>query len=257
MNRTFIVKSFFALIGLFLANGCMEEKKDGQEIVKIPEASGICYSSLNQTLFVVQDEGKVVQIDTEGNIQRKEKLGKYDLEGIACDDAHGRLYLAVEKKESVLVVDMKSLKVKKEVKIDRDFEGKRVIAKDDKHGIEGITLIDGELYLSNQSTKPYPNKDASIVFKIDGVKGKKAKITGIFDHGFIDVAGLDYHNGYLYMVSDKEDMLVKYDIARHKTVQTYTLDEFAQEGIAFDDKGYVYFADDNGGIRKYKSERFE
>ncbi len=32
------------------------------------------------------------------------------------------------------------------------------------------------------------------------------------------------------------------------------LDKFAQEGVTFDNKGNIYFADDNGAVFKYRQK---
>ena len=132
-----------------------------------------------------------------------------------------------------------------------------VIKKDKEHGIEGITLIEGKIYLANQSYKKYPNKDASIVFQISGIDKKKAKIEKIIQHNFVDIAGLDYHNGFLYMVSDKKNLLIKYDLRLKKAIKKIKLPHFAMEGIAFDNDKNIYFADDEGRVLKYKTSRFE
>jgi len=240
---------------VLILSGC-SSKTSKNVIAEVPEASGICYSTSRDSLFVANDEGSIYEITKKGKKVRKKKIGKYDLEGVACDDENSLLYFAVEVKESILVVDMKSLKVIKEVKIDRAFDGKTVIKKDKEHGIEAITLINGDIYISNQSYKKYPNKDASIVFRVGSLKKKKTKIKEIINHGFVDVAGLSYHNGYLYMVSDKKDLFIKYDLADKKVVKKRKLPKFAQEGITFDGDGYIYFADDEGRVLKYKSKKF-
>ena len=56
------------------------------------------------------------------------------------------------------------------------------------------------------------------------------------------------------MISDKKDLLIKYDLKKRKSVQKIKLDEGAWEGIAFDNKGYVYLADDDGRVMKYKKK---
>ncbi|MEA2027877.1 MAG: SdiA-regulated domain-containing protein [Campylobacterota bacterium] len=233
------------------------DKVQKYKIAKVPEASGICYSNLRDSLFVANDEGKVYELTREGNRIRKVKLGKeYDLEGVACNDKEKLLHFAVEKSESILIVDMDSLKIIKEIKINRAYQNQIVIKKDKKSGIEGITIVDGEIYLSNQSMRAYPNKDASIVFTVV-VNNDKAKISKIINHGFVDVAGLSYHNDILYMVSDKKNLLIKYDISKNKTLSIQKLPKFAQEGITFDNSGYIYFADDKGRVLKIDAKRFE
>ena len=222
-------------------------------IAKVPEASGICYSKSSNTLFVANDEGSVFELSLDGKILRKKKLGKYDLEGVACDDKNSNLLFAVEVDESVLVVDKKSFTVKKEIKIKRTYKNKMVLKKDKEYGIEAITIVNKEIYISNQSYKKYPNKDASIVFKISKLrKNKKSKIEDIIAHNFVDVAGLSYYKGFLYMLSDKKNLLIKYDIKKDKVIKKIKLDKFAGEGVTFDDNRNIYFADDEGSVLKYK-----
>jgi len=242
------------VLGLVLSS-CWGKSQDYKVIAKVPEASGICYASSSDTLFVANDEGKVYELSREGKRVRKLKLGKYDLEGVACDK--DKLYFAIEKKERILVVEQKSLNILNNVKIVRKYDGKVVIKKDNDSGIEGITMINGTLYLSNQSNRTYPNKDASIVFAVDSIKKKKTKITSIINHGFVDIAGLSYYQDSLYMVSDKKNLLIQYDIAKQKTIATHKLPKFSQEGITFDNQGFVYFADDEGRVLKVESKRFE
>ncbi len=221
-------------------------------IAKVPEASGICYSQKSNTLFIANDEGSIFELDTNGKILREKKIGKYDLEGVACDDKNSDLIFAIEVDESILVVNMKNLKVKKEIEIKRKYNDKMVIKKDKEHGIEAITIVDGDIYISNQSYKKYPDEDASIVFKVGKLNKKKTKIKSIIAHDFVDIAGLSYHKDFLYMLSDKKNLLIKYDIKKDKAVKKVKLDKFAGEGVTFDNSGNIYFADDEGSVLKYK-----
>ena len=50
-----------------------------------------------------------------------------------------------------------------------------------------------------------------------------SRIIDLIEHHVADTAGLTYHEGYLYMVSDKEDLLIKYDIQKKETVQKVKL----------------------------------
>lgn len=222
-------------------------------LIHIPEASGICYMKQSDSLFIASDEGSVYEINTEGKILRQQELGKFDLEGVACDEKNNRLLFAVEKSDNVLVVDAKTFTIQKEVNIKRSFDGVKVIKKDEENGLEGITIVDDTLYLSNQSTRKWPESDASVLIQIDSLEKEKASITQIVDHGYIDIAGLCYHNGYMYMVSDTDDLLIIYDLKTAKTIKEVKLESYDQEGIAFDNKGFVYITDDKGSIRRYKA----
>ena len=237
--------------------------KKGAVLVSIPQASGICFSHQRKTLFVANDKGYIYEISKSGEILRKQFLDqefmdkKYDLEGVTCDDAHGELFFAQEGKDNVLVVSQEDLSLKRKIKIHRKYQGKVVLSKDKKHGLEAIALMDDKLILSNQSMHKHSKTDLSVLIMIDkDSKGKKARITRILEHGQKDISGLTYHEGKLYMLSDQKNKLLIYDVKHEKVLKKIKLPHFAQEGIAFDDEGYLYLADDNGAVLKYKKERF-
>ncbi len=241
--------TFYVLTALLFLTAC--SAKEDHIIANVPEASGICYSKQSDTLFVANDEGRVYELSREGEILRKKRLGDYDLEGVACDEKKAQLYFAVEGSDNILVVKQKTFKVIKKININREYKGRTLLVKDKKRGLEGITMDDKYFYLSNQSERKYPRTDPSVIVKIDRKFKKKADIKGMIDHKHLDIAGLAMHNGYLYMVSDTENNLIKYDIKRDKVVSIRKLPDFAQEGVTFDDQGYIYFADDNGRVLKY------
>ena len=240
---------FYVLSALFFLTSCLAT--ENHVIATVPEASGICYAKNSNTLFVANDEGRVYELSTEGKILRKKRLGDYDLEGVACDEKKAQLYFAVEGSDDILVVKQKRLKVIKKININREYKGRKLLLKDKKRGLEGITMDSKYFYLSNQSDRRYPRNDPSVIVKIDRKAKKKADIKGMIDHKQLDIAGLAMHDGYLYMVSDTDNQLIKYDIRRDKVVFIKALPEFAQEGVAFDDQGYIYFADDDGRVLKY------
>lgn len=215
-------------------------------IAKIPEASGICYISTTNTLLVANDEGWLYEITPKGKILRKQYIGKYDLEGITHSKATDKLYLANEAKNSILVMNRVSFKVEKEIKIKKKFKGKDILGNSSKSGIEAIAFLNDELYISHQ---------ASHVFKVGSLKKNKTKITEIYKHGYKDIAGLTFKDGFLYMVSDKKNLLIKYDLKKNRTLQKIKLPKFAQEGVCFDNKNNIYFADDEGRVLKYKSKK--
>lgn len=220
-------------------------------IVKIAEASGICYSSRSNTLFVANDEGKVFEISKKGDILREKKLGKYDLEGLACDNENATLLFAVEGDDAILIVNQKNLKIEKQIAIKRKFQGKKILKKDKEHGLEAITIVKNAIFLSNQSYNRYPKEDASVIFQINTLKKKRAKIVKVIDHGYVDVAAMTYHKDNLYMISDKKNLLVIYDINAMQTLQEIKLKKFAQEGLCFDNENMLYIADDEGRVLKF------
>jgi uncharacterized protein YjiK len=232
----------FVSIALLLSS-CSEAV--GDQIAKIPEASGISYCSDSDTLIVANDEGAYYEINRKGKILNKKKLGKYDLEGVVCEDE--QMIFALENK-GILIVDRKRGK-KKKVVLDTYYQGKKLPLFDKKEGVEGIAKSGNLLYLSKQSKKK--KKSFIAVVKLTPYP---SRVVDVIEHHIADTAGLTYHDGYLYMVSDKEDLLIKYDLQQKKILQEVKLSKGAWEGIAFDDQGYVYLADDDGRVMKYKKK---
>lgn len=225
-------------------NAC--DASSGKKIAKIPEASGISYCSKDDTLIVVNDEGAYYTIDTKGKILQKKKLGKYDLEGVVCEEEE--MIFAVEDK-GILIVD-KTTRMKEEVPLNTFFNGREIKLFDKKSGIEGIAKRGNILYLAKQSKK---KKDSFIA--VVKLKPYPSVIVDVIEHQLSDTAGLNYEDGYLYMVSDEEDLLIKYDLEKKKSVKKVNLKKGAWEGIAFDDKGNLYLADDEGKVIKFKRKR--
>jgi len=233
-------KSFLLTPILFSLLACTTVSSDTHTIVNIPEASGIDYCHNSQTLMVANDEGIFYEISPEGSVVSKHTLGKYDLEGVVCHEKE--VVFAVEKGALLFVtrdtLESRELKLKgKKFKLSK------------KSGIEGLAFHDGLYYMSVQAKE---KKDA----KIFVVKAGKnyAKIKDVIEHGIIDAAGLYYKDEKLYIVSDKKDKLYVYSLKQQKIIQKIKLDKFAQEGITFDAEGYVYFADDDGSVKKYTTK---
>ncbi|WP_223897949.1 SdiA-regulated domain-containing protein [Sulfurovum sp. TSL1] len=218
----------------------------GKVIVKIPEASGISYCSSDDTLIVANDEGTYYKIDRKGKILQKRKLGKYDLEGVVCEEA--QMIFALENK-GMMAVETQSGE-KKEIPLDTIYHGRNISLFNKRSGVEGITKVGNSVYLAKQSKK----KKRSFIAVVR-LMPYPARIVDVLEHHIADTAGLTYHDGYLYMVSDKEDLLIKYDLQKKKIVQKVKLEKGAWEGIAFDSKGNVYLADDNGRVVKYKKKK--
>ncbi len=219
---------------------------EGKVIAKIPEASGISYCSSDDTLVVANDEGSYYEISRKGKTVQKIKLGKYDLEGVVCEDT--QMIFALENK-GLLIVDRESGE-KKKVILNTMYDGKKLPLFNKKSGVEGIAKVGNTVYLAKQSNKK--KKSFIAVVKLTPYP---SRIVDVIEHHVADTAGLTYHDGYLYMVSDKEDLLIKYDIDKKKSVQKVKLEQGAWEGIAFDNKGFVYLADDDGRVLKYKKKR--
>ncbi len=232
---SFKLTLFTSLLFTFIS--CAKTPTDTHSISYIPEASGIAYCQDTQTLIVANDEGSFYEITPQGKIISKHKLGKYDLEGVVCHEE--QLIFAIER-GALLLVDRKTLFTKKFKLKGKKFKLSR------KAGIEGLAYHDNRYYLSIQAKE---KKDAKILIVTLGKN--YAKVKSIIKHGIIDTAGLHYHKSKLYLVSDKKNKLYIYDLKRHSITKKIKLSKFAQEGITFDNEKNIYFADDDGSVKKY------
>jgi hypothetical protein len=236
--KTILLKITIGSILLFLLSACTAESApQNNKIVEISEASGISFCDKSNTLMVANDEGSFYEITPQGAILSKHKLGKYDLEGVVCEEEE--IIFAVED-GSILIVSRESLKVK-ELKIKgQKFKFSK------KAGIEGIVKIKDSYYVSIQSKK---EKDSKLLVLKLGVN--YAKITEIINHKIIDSAGLEYKDKKLYIVSDKKDTLYVYNLKKNKISKKIKLPKFDQEGVAFGNNNDIFFADDKGAVMHY------
>lgn len=217
----------------------------GDQIAKIPEASGISYCKDSDTLMVVNDGGKYYEITTQGRKLQKVKLGKYDLEGVVCE---AEQVILVRENKGIVCIDRKTGE-KKKIHVDTMYEGKKYKLFDKKKGVEGIAKVGNLLYMSKQSKK----KKKSFIAVVR-MEPYPSRIMDIIEHGIADVSGLTMYDNALYMVSDKKDVLIKYDLEKKKVVKKVKLEKGAWEGIAFDASGNVYLADDDGRVMKYRKK---
>jgi len=215
------------------------------EIAQIPEASGISYCANSDTLIVANDEGRYYEIDRSGKILRKARVKKYDLEGVYCED--DRFVFAVEDR-GILLVNRKSGKSKL-VEIGTTYRNKQLKIFDKKRGVEGITKIGDIYYLAKQAKK---RKDSILIaLKLGRFN---SKIVDVIKTKIVDMSGLTYYKDNLYIVSDKRDLLIQYDLKKKSIMKKIKLPKIAQEGVAFDGKGFVYITDDDGAVLKYRED---
>ena len=235
----YLFSSLFVLVSLSCSKG------NSNRIAKIPEASGIDYCADSDTLIVANDEGSYYEIDREGTILHKKRVGKYDLEGVVCREK--RLIFAIEDR-GLLIIGRKTGK-KRQITFDTTYHEKELSLFDKKSGVEGIAKSGDTLYLAKQAKKRKASRIAILRFD-----RHHRKIIDLIKPKIADIAGLTLYRDSLFMVSDKKNLLIQYDLKKRKIVKKIKLPEAAWEGIAFDGKGFLYFADDDGYILKYSEK---
>jgi len=228
------------------------------------EPSGIVYHPTRNLLYVVGDEGDILVMRKDGEYVIEKHLADADLEGITVNPSTGLLYIAVEGDEKILEVDPDSLVILREFVIDRYFQGKELLMRGGQ-GIEGITFIPddehpegGTFLVSNQSFN-LEGGEPSVICELEVpiVSSKSvldsAKIVRIIYPGIIDVSGLYYNplSNTLFVISDATNVFLEMSLDG-QILKQYAFIGDDQEGITLDDEGYLYIAQDSGGIIKVR-----
>ncbi len=230
-----------------------------------PEPSGIVYHPLRQTLFVVSDEGAVEEIETDGTrVSLADVPG--DLEGITVDPETGMLYIAAEGEDVILEFDPDSKTVTRRFPVNRAFGGnpnfleKRVQEYD--NGLESLTFVPdpahpegGTFYAGNQ-WDPSAILEIEVPLQSGGASGAEARIVRVLPFKIDDPAAMcfDPARRVLCIVGDADNIYAEIRLDG-TLVAEYAFLGDNQEGIAWDPEGYLYIAQDTGGILKVKDLR--
>ena len=235
---------------------------DKQHVV---EPSGICYHAQRGTLFVVGDEGDVAEIKKDGTPVANYMV-KGDLEAIAVVPETGLLYIGIEGEDVLLEFDPERGEVTRRFPINREFKGDHnfLQKQTDRYdnGIESLAFVPdknhpegGTFYVGNQWDPPMI-MEVLIPLKSSRAAEAKAKIIRVLPFKMNDPAAMYYDlvTKRLNIVSDADNILVEVTLDG-KMVKQYAFLGNEQEGICRDDEGYLYIAQDLGGIIKVKDLR--
>jgi len=273
---------FYLLIGIMLLASCSSAKYApsirfpykwldvqgfGGDIDQqnFTEPSGICFHPQRKTLFVVSDEGEIAEIETNGTPVFNQKVPG-DLEGVTVNPQSGFLYIVYEGMDVILEFDPDKKEVIRKFPINREFEGDpNFLQKQEEgydNGIESIAFVSdenhpegGTFYVGNQ-WDPSCIMEVLVPLKSSRAETAEARIIRVLPFKMDDPAAMYYDSktSLLNVVSDADNILVEI------TLEGMLVNEYAflgdnQEGITLDDKGYLYIAQDSGGILKVKDLR--
>jgi uncharacterized protein YjiK len=228
----------------------------------IVQPSGICFHPARKTFFVVSDEGEIFEMRTDGTVVFSQKVPG-DLEGVTVDPRTGLLYVVIEGEDVILEFDPDKRVVSRKFAVNRAFQGdpnflqkqtdrydngleSLVFAHDDGHP-EG-----GTFYAGNQEDPPCI-MELFVPLRTGGGDAPEARILRVLPFKMDDPSGLAYDplKKHLYAVSDADNIFVEITLDG-KLVREYAFPGNDQEGFAWDDEGYLYIAQDFGGIIKLK-----
>ncbi|MBD3413974.1 MAG: hypothetical protein GF421_06055 [Candidatus Aminicenantes bacterium] len=232
---------------------------------KIPEPSGMCYHPLRKTLFIVSDEGEIVEMETDGTPVFWQNIPG-DLEAVTVVPETGLLYIVKEGEDVILEFDADKKHIIRTFPLNRMFEGNpEYIQKQEGYdnGIESIAFVPddthpegGVFYLGNQWD---PSCVLEVAVPLNSCQKKvcEARIQRVLPLEMDDPAAMyfDFRTGLLNIVNDADNILVEMDL-KGKIIREYAFLGNDQEGIAVDEQGYLYIAQDMGGIIKVKDLRY-
>jgi len=232
---------------------------------RIREPSGICFSSRRNTLFVVSDEGVLVEIKKDGSPVANYRIGG-DLESIDIVPETGRLYIGVEGEDTILEFDPDQGVVTRRFPISRAFDGNPEFLKKQTtsfdNGIESIAFVPdnrhpegGTFYVGNQWDPPMI-MEVLVPLKSSRAEEAAARIIRVLPFQMDDPAAMYYDpvTRRLNIVSDADNILVEITLDG-RMVKQYAFLGNDQEGICRDDEGHLYIAQDMGGIIRVKDLR--
>ncbi len=231
---------------------------------RIPEPSGIVWHPSRKTLFAVSDNGGLFEMNRDGRILATHDVPG-DLEGITVDPASGILYIAVEGEDVVLEAEPDGGRVLRRFPIDRAFAGDPEFLKKETHhydnGIESIAFVPdaknpegGTFYAGNQDDPPCIVELSVPLRSAPG--GGPARILRVLPFKPQDPSALffDPATRHLWQVSDADNTISELTLDG-RLVAEYAFPGNDQEGLAFDDRGFLYIAQDSGGILKLQDLR--
>jgi uncharacterized protein YjiK len=216
----------------------------------VKEPSGVTFDAKRGHLFVVGDEGSLVEYDTSANVVAKHAV-KGNLEDVAFHPPTGLLILLDEKASDLIAYDPETQQQTKRWNLDRKaILGQEPGSKNE--GFEGLAVREdagrpggGIFYLVHQRD---PAMIVSITLDVSGGGGsvgsgavlERWPITG---HGDLTAATFMPRLQELLVMADKEDQLLVLRLDG-TLASTIPVPGTQQEGIAFDPSGSLWVADD-------------
>ncbi len=210
------------------------------------EPNGAVWHPLRNKLIVVDDSGRVSELDPlGGNVTTW--IVEEDLEGVTfADPADNLIYLAVEQPDKVLEFDLTTGSL-----TGNQWDLTPWLTGPSNHGLEALTYVDGLFYAGLQ-------EDGQIFifdFQADGVVQHLGNISPHL--GRDDLSGLHYDacTEILYAIHDSHDVIVEMSAAG-VFLREYDLPRDDQEGIAVIGDGAsgqttIFIAEDGGSVMRY------
>jgi len=222
------------------------------------EPSGIACDARSGHLFLVGDEGRLVELDAEGQVLARHKV-KGDIEDVAIHGPSGRLVLLSERKSVLVVFDPARGEERREVRLDDTaLLGQAPLLKN--QGFEGLAFREdkalsggGLFYLVHQRA---PAMVVAVTFdptQPPDHLGAESVATRFRVEGYEDLTAATWVPALerLLVIADARDRLLV--LEEDGTLDAEVpLPGAKQEGLCMDGQGSLWVADDRGGLLRFR-----
>ena len=197
-----------------------------QALKKIPEPSGIAYDKETGNYYIVSDHGMLFECDSVFNIVRKADEEGMDFEGVVVRDSF--IYVSDETPRFVYKYRKSDLALMKKYPV--SWSGAM------NKSFESIAYNKAKNCFLLVSQQP------AVIVEFDE-HFRELERTSFKDARDISDAG--WYNGFLYLLSGKEETIYKCDPLTYKPTASYKINVLNPEGLTFDALGRVYVVSDD------------
>lgn len=227
----------------------------------VSEASGVAWDARTGQLLVVGDDGRLAELDRQGRGLTLRYLGG-NLEDLALHPPSGCLVLLSEKRAELVVLAPGSDEIARRVSLDTAaLLGQP--PRDRNHGFEGLAFRPGArepgggtFFLTHQREPAmlielaFDPHGSALTLGAESVLGRWS----LAPHRDLTAAAWLPELQRLVLLSDAEDRLLVLDDEQH-VVAEVSVPGRQQEGLAFDDEGGLWVADDRLGLMRFARAR--
>ncbi len=227
----------------------------------VKEPSGIVFSPGRGTLFVVGDEGSLVEVATDGRVVAQIRTGG-NLEDVAVHTPSGRLVLLSEKKGELVVLDPATGKKTGKFQLDdQALLGEAGV--DPNQGFEGLAFRSEEgrpgggiFYLVHQRKPAMLVAIAFDPLAPSGNLGASSLVSRAAVANRDDLTAVTYEPSLdrLFVIADSKDRLAMLGRSGEEEAEI-VLPGVQQEGLSFDAQGSLWIADDRAGLLVFRGAR--
>lgn len=230
-------------------------------VAGVKEPSGVVFSPGRNSLFVVGDEGSLVEVGMDGKAIANIPTGG-NLEDVAVHTPSGRLVLLSEKKGELIVIDPSTGKKTGRFKLD-DVALLGEAGIDKNQGFEGLAFRKedgrpggGIFYLVHQRKPAVLVAIAFDPLAAKGDLGAESLVSRTPVANRDDLTAVTYEPALdrLFVIADSKDRLAMLAMSGEEEAEI-VLPGVQQEGLSFDVEGNLWIADDRAGLLVFRGAR--